>query len=164
MKLSDIEKANKYDLLLKQIDGLIDNDVPLITNLSNISAAIKQTFNDISWVGFYIAIEDMLYLGPFQGKVACTKIKFGEGVCGNAAEKCSPQVVPDVHKYPGHIACDAESNSEIVIPLLRDGKTYLVLDLDSKLFGYFNDIDIEYLQSICDLMKNKLVLKRMENC
>ena len=164
MILGYTEKVKKYSLLLKQMERLINDDDPLITNLANISAAIKQTFEGISWAGFYIARSEKLYLGPFQGKVACTMIKFGEGVCGTAALKKTSQIVPDVHKYQGHIACDAESNSEIVVPIIVDEVTLMVLDLDSKFSSYFNETDDQQLQKLCDLMKNKLDLKKLELC
>lgn len=149
----------QYKLLLQQIDGLINHSDPVITNLSNIAAALKQTFTKISWVGFYIKKDKYLYLGPFQGKVACTKIKIGKGVCGSAAEKLQTQLVPNVHEFPGHIACDVESNSEIVIPLLYKNSIYAVLDLDSKQFSAFNETDKIWLESICELISSKLNLE-----
>lgn len=162
MTAAQTGKVESYCLLVKQIEELINTNDPVITNLSNITAAIMQTFDKISWTGFYLTKRDFLYLGPFQGKVACTKIKFGEGVCGNSAEKQIPQVVPDVHKYPGHIACDVESNSEIVIPLIYNNKTVGVLDLDSKEFGCFDETDNKYLQTICKNITDKLDFHKFE--
>ena len=115
---SSIEE--KYTLLIKQVKNLLSKEDNLITNLSNFTAALKQTFSKISWVGFYLNDGKKLYLGPFQGKVACTEIKIGSGVCGTAAVKRETIIVPDVDKFPGHIACDVESKSEIVVPILKD--------------------------------------------
>ena len=154
-KNTDIEKT--YNLLCQQIDNLIDAKDPLITNFSNITAAIKQTFEKISWVGFYFLQGDILYLGPFQGNVACTRIDLGKGVCGISAVQKKPQIVPDVHKFPGHIACDVETNSEIVIPIIKDDKVFGVLDLDSKNFSAFEETDKIWLEKICELISDKLI-------
>jgi GAF domain-containing protein len=150
------EKSKKYDLLLKQIEQLISDKDPLITNLSNFVAAVKETFPEISWAGFYLAKNKVLFLGPFQGKVACTKIKFGDGVCGYAAENRIAQVVDDVHQYPGHIACDVESNSEIVIPIEINKQVFGVLDLDSTKFAYFDENDRISLEKLIEVLKRKL--------
>ncbi|MEE9432579.1 MAG: GAF domain-containing protein [Melioribacteraceae bacterium] len=155
-KVSSLEDL--YKLLLKQIDGLIDNSLPVISNLSNITAALNQTFNKISWVGFYFKKDDYLYLGPFQGKVACTKIKIGTGVCGKSFEEGKTIVVPNVHKFPGHIACDVETNSEIVIPIFNGNKAIGVLDLDSKDFEAFNETDKVWLKKIGGIISVKLNL------
>lgn len=152
----DIEET--YKILLLQIENLININDPLITNLSNITAALKQSFEKISWVGFYFTKDDFLYLGPFQGKVACTKIKFGTGVCGKSAENKKTIVVPNVHEFPGHIACDVETNSEIVIPVIVKNEIIGVLDLDSKDFSAFNQTDWHYLEKICELITKKLDL------
>ncbi len=109
----------QYVLLVKQIKNLLNKEDNLITNLSNFTAALKQTFSKISWVGFYLFDGKKLYLGPFQGKVACTEIKIGSGVCGTSAQKRETLIVPDVDKFPGHIACDVESKSEIVVPIIK---------------------------------------------
>jgi GAF domain-containing protein len=154
------EKEARYNILIKQIEELINLKDPLITNLSNITAAIKQSFTEVSWVGFYLTKDNKLFLGPFQGKVACTQIKFGEGVCGVCAEKKETIVVPNVHDFPGHIACDSESNSEIVIPLLKNEKLFGVLDLDSYNFSAFNSTDKVWLEKICILITNKLDLTK----
>ncbi len=148
-----------YSLLFKQIDGLLNPEDPIITNLSNIGAALKQTFGKISWVGFYITKDNLLYLGPFQGKVACTKIQFGKGVCGTSAATKQTIIVPNVHEFPGHIACDVESNSEIVVPIIFENEVYAVLDLDSTEFSAFNEIDKLWLEKICNLISEKLKLK-----
>lgn len=146
-------------MLYQQINGLLNPNEPTVTNLSNVVAALKQTFEKISWVGFYLSKEEMLYLGPFQGKVACTRIKFGNGVCGTSALKKETQVVPNVHEYPGHIACDVETNSEIVIPIIFNNNVYGVLDLDSTQFSAFDETDKIWLEKICELIANKLELK-----
>ena len=125
---------------------MLNPNEPTVTNLSNVVAALKQTFEKISWVGFYLSKEEMLYLGPFQGKVACTRIKFGNGVCGTSALKKETQVVPNVHEYPGHIACDVETNSEIVIPIIFNNNVYGVLDLDSTQFSAFDETDKIWLE------------------
>ncbi len=152
-----------YNLLLQQIESLINTNDPLITNLSNITAALKQTFSKISWVGFYFLKDTFLYLGPFQGKVACTRIELGKGVCGTAALKKTTQIIPNVHKFPGHIACDLETNSEIVVPILKEDKMFGVLDLDSTKFSAFNVTDKIWLEKICELISKKLLLDKKNN-
>ena len=152
----DLEKEEEYKLLLKQIEGLLNPQDPIVTNLANITAAINQTFKNVSWVGFYLTKNDKLFLGPFQGKVACTKIKIGKGVCGTSAIKKETIVVPNVHEFPGHIACDVESNSEIVVPLIYNEHVYGVLDLDSKEFSTFRNVDKIWLEKICFLIVDKL--------
>lgn len=140
----------KYKLLIKQLSGLLNSDDPLISNLSNLTAALKQTFDKISWVGFYISEDRKLYLGPFQGKVACVSIEPGKGVCGTAAANKESIIVADVNKFPGHIVCDADSKSEIVVPIInKDGSLYGVLDLDSTEYSAFDEIDKQYLEEIC---------------
>lgn len=152
----DLEKEGQYKLLFKQVEGLINPEDPIITNLANIIAAINQTFKNVSWVGIYIIKNEKLFLGPFQGKVACTKIKIGEGVCGTSAMKKETIVVPNVHEFPGHIACDIESNSEIVVPIIYNDTVFGVLDLDSTELSTFDDLDKIWLEMICTLIVNKL--------
>lgn len=152
----DLEKEEQYKLLFKQVEGLLNPEDPIITNLANIIAAINQTFKNVSWVGIYIIKNEKLFLGPFQGKVACTKIKIGEGVCGTSAMKKETIVVPNVHEFPGHIACDIESNSEIVVPIIYDDTVFGVLDLDSTELSTFDDLDKIWLEMICTLIVNKL--------
>lgn len=159
-EISDKENET-YKLLLKQIDSLINIKEPLITSFSNITGALKETFTKISWVGFYFTKENHLFLGPFQGKVACTQIELGKGVCGTSAKNKISQVVPNVHEYPGHIACDVESNSEIVVPILNNDEVYGVLDLDSTEFEAFNEKDKYWLEKICELISNKLDLTKI---
>lgn len=147
----------QYQLLVKQLKSLLDKDDNFLSNLSNFTAALKQTFEKISWVGFYLYDGEKLYLGPFQGKVACTKIKIGNGVCGTSAEIRRTLIVPDVDKFPGHIACDVESKSEIVVPIIKDEKLIGVLDLDSASLNAFNQIDQKYLEEIVKYLVNEII-------
>jgi len=124
----------------------------LISNLSNFTSAVNDTFEKVSWVGFYLYDGKKLYLGPFQGKVACTSIKVGIGVCGTSAEKRETVIVPDVNKFPGHIFCDGDSKSEIVIPLVNQDQLLGVLDLDSHEYNSFGEIDKKYLEQICKFL------------
>ena len=145
--------------MIKQLSGLLNSEYPLISNLSNLTAALKQTFDKISWVGFYIFEERKLYLGPFQGKVACTSIEPGKGVCGTAAVNKESIIVADVNKFPGHIVCDAGSKSEIVVPIInKDGSLYGVLDLDSTEYSAFNEIDKKYLEEISVFLTNNTII------
>ena len=127
------------DSLKSQLENLIAPDNYEVTSLSNMSALIFYSLPDVSWAGFYLVKDGKLILGPFQGKIACTEIKFGKGVCGTTAEKKETIIVKDVHKFPGHIACDSESNSEIVVPIFKNGELYGVLDLDSKKLERFDE-------------------------
>ncbi|MCU8468929.1 GAF domain-containing protein [Vibrio vulnificus] len=130
-----------YQTLTKQAVTLIESERDLIANLSNISALLNMGMSDLNWVGFYLYKEDELVLGPFQGKVACVRIPMGKGVCGTAAQTYTVQRVHDVHEFEGHIACDAASNSEIVIPFSINGQLAGVLDIDSPSVGRFSEID-----------------------
>lgn len=150
-----LQDEEKYKQLLPQLNALLNPEEPLISNLANVTAALKEAFDKISWVGFYLLKDDCLYLGPFQGKVACTIIELGKGVCGTSALKKETLIVEDVHKFPGHIACDGGSNSEIVVPLIKGEKVYGVLDLDSYNFSAFNNTDKRYLENLCNLLVNK---------
>jgi GAF domain-containing protein len=147
----------KYLLLIKQIKNLLNKDDNLISNLSNLTAALKQTFDKISWVGFYLYDGSKLYLGPFQGKLACTEIKIGKGVCGTSAFQKITLIVPDVDKFPGHIVCDAESKSEIVIPILKNNQLYGVLDLDSTIYNAFDEVDRKYLEEIVIFLSKEII-------
>lgn len=147
----------QYKLLIKQVKNLLDEKDNLVTNLSNFTAALKQTFPKISWVGFYLYDGSKLYLGPFQGKVACTEIKIGSGVCGTSAQKLETIIVPDVDKFPGHIACDVDSRSEIVVPIVKDGKLFGVLDLDSTEYNSFDDTDKKYLEELVDYLSKEII-------
>jgi len=149
----------KYKLLIKQIKELLNRDDNLLTSLSNLTAALNQTFNKISWVGFYLYDKEKLYLGPFQGKVACTSIELGKGVCGTAAANKETIIVSDVDKFPGHIVCDADSKSEIVVPITNnDGELFGVLDLDSSEYDSFNDTDKIYLEKICKFLSEEILV------
>ncbi|MDY0083492.1 MAG: GAF domain-containing protein [Ignavibacteriaceae bacterium] len=147
----------QYILLIKQIKRLLNKNDHLTTNLANLAAALKQTFSKISWVGFYLFDGEKLYLGPFQGKVACTEIKIGSGVCGTAAQKKETVIVYDVNKFPGHIACDVDSKSEIVVPIFKDDKLFGVIDLDSTEYGSFNETDKIFLEEITDYLSKEII-------
>ncbi|RMD50643.1 MAG: GAF domain-containing protein [Ignavibacteria bacterium] len=145
-----------YKELLPQIESLIEPGIPAISNLSNITAVLKEAFPKISWVGFYLLSGEKLYLGPFQGKLACTTIEIGKGVCGTSALRKETVIVDDVDKFPGHIACDAGSRSEIVVPVIYDDKLYGVLDIDSYEYSSFNEIDKRYLEKILSILTEKI--------
>lgn len=140
-------KAEQYETILPQIKALITGEPDLTANLANISAALKEQFGWL-WVGFYLVKEDELVLGPFQGPVACTRIRKGRGVCGAAWERAETLVVPDVEAFPGHIACSSLSRSEIVIPLIHNGDVKGVLDVDSTDLNTFDETDRRFLEEI----------------
>ncbi|HWV70467.1 MAG TPA: GAF domain-containing protein [Pseudosphingobacterium sp.] len=140
-------KESQYQSLLPQIKALIEGEDDLIANLANISAALKAQFN-FFWVGFYLIKNEELVLGPFQGPIACTRIKKGKGVCGSAWAENKVLIVPDVEKFPGHIACSADSKSEIVLPFRCNGQVIGVLDIDSDMLNNFDDIDHQYLNEL----------------
>lgn len=141
-------KEEQYQTLLPQIKSLTGAETDVVANLANISAALKQTFG-FFWVGFYRVKEDMLVLGPFQGPLACTRIRFGKGVCGTAWKEAKTLVVPDVEAFPGHIACSSDSKSEIVVPVIKDEKVVAVLDIDSDSLNSFDEVDACYLEMLC---------------
>jgi GAF domain-containing protein len=145
------DKKTQYESLIPQIQGLLSGETNLIANLGNIAAALKEQFNWL-WVGFYWIQEDELVLGPFQGPVACTRIKKGRGVCGTSWEKEVTIIVEDVEKFPGHIACSSSSKSEIVLPVFKEGKIVGVLDVDSSELAQFDEVDQVYLQKILALI------------
>jgi GAF domain-containing protein len=147
--VSDGSKEEKYEMLLKQIKGLIEGESNLVANLANMSAALKETFN-FFWVGFYLVDSEELVLGPFQGPIACTRIRKGKGVCGTAWSEERTIVVPDVDAFPGHIACSSLSRSEIVVPLIdHENKVWGVLDIDSEQLNTFDDTDARFLEELC---------------
>lgn len=151
---NSLSKEERYKSLLPQINSLVSGDNNLISNLANITSALKYSFEDFLWVGFYLLDEnkkDELILGPFQGRVACTRIPLSKGVCGVSAEKKETILVEDVDKFPGHIVCDSLSRSEIVVPVLKNNTTVAVLDIDSDKLGNFGSIDKKYLE---ELVKN----------
>jgi len=145
-------KKDQYESLLPQIEGLLTGETDLVANLANITAALKEQFGWL-WVGFYLVKEDELVLAPFQGPVACTRIKKGRGVCGACWAQAKTLLVPDVEKFPGHIACSSLSRSEIVIPILHNDEVVGVLDVDSIDLSAFDETDAHYLEKIIALVK-----------
>ncbi|CAM3918813.1 GAF domain-containing protein [Lederbergia lenta] len=146
------DRVQSYDLLIKQLDALLEGETNRIANLSNASALLGQFLERINWVGFYLLEEDELVLGPFQGLPACVRIPLGKGVCGTSAEQKATFVVADVNAFPGHIACDAASQSEIVIPLIKNGQTIGVLDIDSPEKDRFDEVDKEKLEEFTETL------------
>ena len=149
-----MDKEKNYKLLLKQAGSLLQGEHDLIANMNNISALLFNGLPKVSYAGFYRFQYQELILGPFQGPVACMHIQLGKGVCGAAAQTGQIQIVPDVHKFRGHIACDANTNSEIVVPIIHNKKLVAVLDLDSNDFDRFDQIDAQYLSKIAELLFN----------
>ena len=147
-------KSEQYEALIPQIKALLDGEPDLIANLGNVCAALKEQFGWF-WVGFYLVKKDELVLGPFQGPVACTRIKMGRGVCGASWQQAKTLIVPDVEKFPGHIACSSLSKSEIVVPLRVDNKVVGVLDVDSEYLDQFDEADKKYLEQIIELLELK---------
>jgi L-methionine (R)-S-oxide reductase len=148
MSFSAADKATRYRELLPSLDALLDGEPDLIANLANTAAALKECIAAASWVGFYLLRDGELVLGPFQGKVACVRIAIGKGVCGAAAARRETVVVPDVEQFPGHIACDAGSRSEIVVPLVAGDRLLGVLDVDSYDLAAFDDVDAAALERV----------------
>lgn len=146
-----MNKTPVYQSLLQAARALLQMEQDPIANAANTAALLFQTLPGLNWAGFYILRGDTLVLGPFQGKPACVRIALGKGVCGTAAQKQQTLVVKDVHAFPGHIACDAASNSEIVVPVIKNGKLWGVLDIDSPLPARFDDTDRQFLQQVADL-------------
>jgi L-methionine (R)-S-oxide reductase len=140
-------KQEQYESLIPQIRGLLQGEDDLVANLANIAAALKEQFGWF-WVGFYLVRKDELVLGPFQGPVACTRIKKGRGVCGNSWQQEKTLIVPDVEKFPGHIACSSLSKSEIVVPLFHNNEVVGVLDVDSDELDQFDETDKQFLEQI----------------
>jgi len=144
-------KSEQYISLIPQIKGLLEGEKDLVANLANVTAALKEQFGWL-WVGFYLVKGEELVLGPFQGPVACTRIRKGRGVCGSSWASARTLIVPDVEKFPGHIACSSLSRSEIVIPVLRNGEVLGVLDVDSESLNQFDSTDQQYLEQIISLI------------
>ena len=144
LKVAQGSKEDKYALLYAQIKSITEGEDDLIANMANVAAMIQETFG-FWWTGFYRVVGKELVLGPYQGPLACSRIPFGKGVCGTAAETKEIQLVLDVHKFPGHIACDSASNSEIVLPIFKNGALFGVLDMDSPSLAYFTEDDKEIL-------------------
>ena len=145
-----------YSEINAMLASIVDGIPYTMTNLANASALLNENLEGINWVGFYTVKDGRLVLGPFQGKVACTIIPIGKGVCGTAAATDSTQLVPDVHKFPGHIACDSASNSEIVVPIHRKGALFGVLDIDSPLFDRFTEEDRSGLEEFVRILEKSL--------
>ncbi|MFB7638127.1 GAF domain-containing protein [Peribacillus butanolivorans] len=150
------KKEKNYELVQKQLIALIEDEPNQIANLSNAAALLNQFLVEINWVGFYLLEEDQLVLGPFQGLPACVRIPMGKGVCGTSAATKKALRVDDVHQFPGHIACDAASRSEIVIPLMKEGKLIGVLDIDSPITNRFDEVDQQGLEKFADILTKRL--------
>jgi L-methionine (R)-S-oxide reductase len=151
LEISNGTKKEQYKSIIPQLKGLLEGEPDLIANLANTAAALKQQFGWL-WVGFYIVKNEELVLGPFQGPIACTRIKKGRGVCGTSWEQAKTLIVPDVEEFPGHIACSSLSKSEIVIPVIRNGEVVAVLDADSEHLSQFDSTDQFYLEQIVELI------------
>ncbi|EJP88494.1 GAF domain-containing protein [Bacillus cereus] len=145
-------REEQYETVIKQLDALLTGEPNLVANLSNASALLNQFLDRVNWVGFYVTEGNQLVLGPFQGMPACVRIPFGRGVCGIAAETKTTQLVADVHQFPGHIACDSASNSEIVVPIMKEGNIIGVLDIDSPEKNRFDEVDQHYLEKFVETL------------
>ncbi|KOS24887.1 GAF domain-containing protein [Bacillus anthracis] len=145
-------RVQQYETVIKQLDALLTGESNIVANLSNASALLNQFLDRVNWVGFYVTEGIQLVLGPFQGMPACVRIPFGRGVCGVAAETKTTQLVADVHQFPGHIACDSASNSEIVVPIIKDGNVIGVLDIDSPEKNRFDEVDQRYLEKFVETL------------
>ena len=145
-------KADLFETLASQLSSLLAGERDLIANAANFSSLVFHSLPDLNWAGFYFAKDDELVLGPFQGQPACVRIRVGQGVCGAGASKCETVIVPNVHEFPGHIACDSASNSEIVVPLMKGERLIGVLDLDSPLPARFDRADAAGLESLVRIL------------
>lgn len=158
-ELNEVNNENReqnYKYMVYGVREQLETENDLIANLSNISALIKFYMDDCNWAGFYFNKENTLVLGPFQGLPACVRIPFGRGVCGTAAAECRMYRVGNVHDFPGHIACDSASNSEIVLPIMKNGEIFGVLDIDSPSLGRFTDLEEKYLKKVIDIIENTI--------
>ena len=158
----DLTDEKIYEELLPQMAALIEPSEPVLSNLANFSAAIFNAFGKISWAGFYLRKGKKLFLGPFQGNTACTVIRIGEGVCGTAAEKRKTVIVEDVNNFEGHIYCDPNSKSEIVLPVVQNENLFGVFDIDSYELAAFNEQDKFYLEKLIEVLTNKLELNKIK--
>jgi GAF domain-containing protein len=156
INLNQKSKEETYKSLIPICKSLIDDETEWLSLLANFSALLKQTFESFSWVGFYLLKDGKLILGPFQGKVACSLIEIGKGVCGTSFKEKRTIVVEDVEKFPGHIACDENSRSEIVVPIFIDNEIIGVLDIDSYNYSNFDQIDQENLETLVSILSSKL--------
>jgi GAF domain-containing protein len=145
-------KQERYEALLPQIKAVVEDEPDLIANMANVAAMLHETFG-FWWTGFYRVEGQQLVLGPFQGPIACTRIPYGKGVCGTAWQRAETVIVPNVHEFAGHIACSSASNSEIVVPLVRNNQVIAILDIDSKDFNTFDETDQLYLEKIARMLK-----------
>ncbi len=143
-------REENYQMVIKQLKALLEGEKNQIANLSNASALLNQFLKEVNWVGFYLMDDGELVLGPFQGLPACVRIPVGKGVCGTAVQENKTMLVEDVHQFPGHIACDAASRSEIVVPIVKDGTVVGVLDIDSPLTSRFDEVDQKYLEQFVE--------------
>ena len=150
--------TQNYELLLRQLESILSMETDPVANMANMSAVLFNGLENLNWAGFYVLRGDTLVLGPFQGKPACVRIALGKGVCGTAAQTGQTQRVADVHKFPGHIACDSASNSEIVIPIFKNGQIWGVLDVDSPRLARFNQTDKTYLEKAVQILTAKTAL------
>lgn len=153
-----VDKTDFYQSMLAQVEAITHGENDMIANMANISAILFNAFDDVNWAGFYRLNDNELVLGPFQGQVACIRIPVGRGVCGSAVSERQVQLVTDVHDFEGHIACDAMSNSEVVIPVYYQGDIIAVLDIDSVTVGYFDQEDVLGLQAIVHAFEKQLAL------
>lgn len=151
-----LPKPELYRELLSAADGLTAGEADAVANMANLAALIRELVPDLNWAGFYRQVDGELVLGPFSGKPACIRIPFGQGVCGTAAATRTSQLVADVHAFPGHIACDADSRSELVVPVLREGKVIAVIDLDSPLPGRFDGDDQAGIEALARLVAERI--------
>ncbi|WP_151981193.1 GAF domain-containing protein [Acinetobacter guerrae] len=152
LSLQQGNKAEQYQGLIPQIQAIVADENDVIANLANVCAALKQQFNWF-WIGFYLVKENELVLGPFQGPIACTRIAKGRGVCGTAWQQQQVLIVPDVEQFPGHIACSSDSKSEIVLPVMKQGKCVAVLDIDSDILDCFDEVDAQYLKRVVGIVE-----------
>ena len=153
--ITGTNKEEKYKELLPQLEALVSSESDLIANLANLSAALHESMK-FFWVGFYIVKGDELVLGPFQGPIACTRIRMGKGVCGTVWKERKTRIVPDVDAFPGHIACSTGSKSEIVLPVFNNGEVAMVLDVDSDQLNDFDEVDAKYLGQLMKIIERSL--------
>ncbi|MBU2447151.1 MAG: GAF domain-containing protein [Bacteroidetes bacterium] len=156
IKILSNDKQGIYSELLPQCESLIKEERELVSLLANFTAILKQTFDSFSWVGFYLIKNGRLILGPFQGKVACSVIEIGKGVCGTSVQKGETIIIEDVDEFPGHIACDSGSRSEIVIPIFSNNKIFGVLDIDSYKYSNFDSVDKANLENLCYILSERI--------
>ncbi|PEE38244.1 GAF domain-containing protein [Bacillus pseudomycoides] len=145
-------REQQYETVIKQLDTLLTGESNVVANLANASALLNQFLERVNWIGFYVTEGNQLVLGPFQGMPACVRIPFGRGVCGVAAKTKTTQLIADVHQFPGHIACDSASNSEIVVPIIKEGTVIGVLDIDSPEKNRFDEVDQHYLEKFVETL------------